>query len=194
MLVLDDATAARLAVLRRKLDELRARDVAMQEFGADAHRYAELPPLDEAQLTAHEQAWGVRLPDEVRAFALTMHAGGPGPAYGMLPIVGPAPRIAEPFRYGDADVAELFARRATDRRATLPLVEEGDDWPPGGGFLPLAHLGCGVYDVIVTTGEQRATIWRCDMAWLPMHRIDRDPPAQLGFFDWYEDWLDRART
>jgi hypothetical protein len=67
--------------------------------------------------------------------------------------------------------------------------DDDEDWPPGPGFLPIAHHGCGVFDVIVVTGEQRGLIWWCDMQWGPVY----DPSGrQLSFLDWYERWLDES--
>lgn len=57
----------------------------------------------------------------------------------------------------------------------------------GAGLLPIAHHGCGVFEVIVVAGEQRGRVWWCDMRWAPHHD---EQGKQLGFLDWYERWLD----
>jgi hypothetical protein len=37
-------------------------------------------------------------------------------------------------------------------------------------------------------GSQRGLIWWCDARWCPYY----DHKGQLGFFDWYERWLDAS--
>jgi hypothetical protein len=42
-----------------------------------------------------------------------------------------------------------------------------DDYPPGDGFLQLSHQGCGVFDVLVVTGERRGSVWAYDNVGFP---------------------------
>lgn len=179
---------SRWARLRADLDRLVRLDTELRVFGAagvHGHGYRRAPTRDEASLDA---AFGALLPAEVRAFLAHVHGGGAGPGYGL--DVWAEPRASSPFPYGTAHARALIERGATERSPSLPLVDDDDDdsWPPGPGFVALAHQGCGVYDVIVVTGEQRGFVWCCDMAWRPYRTGDR----QLGFFDWYEQWLARA--
>ena len=186
-----------LSNLRGKLDRLKVADRGLRVFGAggvDGHGYRELPCLDEASIGHLESSLQVRLPDELRAFLETVHGGGPGPGYGLFVDAPAAPtaRAARPFPYGDDDAASLITRQGVERLAGLPLAEgdHDDDWPPGPGFVALAHHGCGCFDVLVVTGEQRGLVWFCDMQWFPRFAEH----GQLGFLDWYESWLDHALT
>jgi hypothetical protein len=182
----------RTANIRSKLDELKVRDRQLESFGAaepHGHGYRELPRLEAAGVARLESAFDIELPSELRAFLMDVHGGGAGPGYGFF-IEAPCKttRPGRPFPYGAGDVAAFTAGSA--RRAEgLPLVDDpddDDDWPPGSGFVAIAHHGCGCIDVIVTAGEQRGLIWFCDMQWFP--RLS--PSGPLGFFDWFEGWLD----
>ena len=182
----DGAMRVRLADMRKKLTRLAALDAGRAVFGSKpgyGHDYREQPAMSPAQIAALEVVQGFTFPDELCAFLECVHGGGPGPGYWFAADTMPGPRAARPFPYGRAEHADLLARRASDRYASLDIVEDGDDsfWPPGDGFLPIAEHGCGVTDVIVVTGELRGQIWCCDMAWRPY---------SCGFLDWYESWLD----
>jgi SMI1 / KNR4 family (SUKH-1) len=184
----------RLAQIREKLDRLRSADAKHQVFGArrvgdHGHAYRECPVLDASAVARLEADCGATLPDEVRAFLTKVHGGGPGPGYG-LDVWGEPPKASRPFPFTRADFDALVARWAAGERANLPMTDDEDPdscWPPGTGFLPIAHLGCGVYDAVAVNGELAGTIWCCDMAWRP-HVTEGRPST---FLDWYEAWLDR---
>jgi SMI1/KNR4 family protein SUKH-1 len=182
----DRRTVTLLLRMRERLEKLR--DAFERRFGPESlRRFGDRvpgmitsertriqPPLDADGIARIERAHGVTLPDELAAFLTTIHGGGPGPGEGLVIPDRPRSRTARPFPYGAAEIAR--------GAGPLPLVDEDtdDDWPPGPGFIELAHLGCGVFDVIVVTGEQRGQMWCCDMAWRPHGD---------GFLRWYERWL-----
>ena len=186
-----DIMRRRCEEIRAKLDHLRDADREFLVFGArgkDGHNYRETPPLSDEGIARLERDCGVTLPEELAAFVRYVHSGGAGPGYGF--DLWGEPRCARPFPYSMANFTELVERRKSQRGASLPLGDDDDPdacWPPGPGFLAVAHLGCGVYDAIVSTGELRGTMWCCDMAWRPYTSSDRP----MGFLDWYESWLDR---
>jgi hypothetical protein len=191
----------RLATIRRDLEELRRLDSALSVHGAGGgfgHRYMERPRFTVAQVRDLEAAWGVPLPEELVEFLLHIHGGGAGPGYGLLP---PAPADLEeldlrtPFHYGDADARASLERRAIDRFAMLPDINlpEGKEFAPGA--LPVAHEGCGAFDLLIVTGEQRGKMWGVDMGYCPLYDGVAGPPGAIGhfgFLDWYEGWLARS--
>lgn len=190
--------AQRLTAIRDGLAALRVRDRERAAFGAAlpyGHDYREQPRLDDREIDALTSALGVALPRELEAFLRHVHAGGSGPGYGFF-VVAPraaSGRDARPFPYDqDAAAASIRTLQGSDRNdGWLELVEDpedGEDWPPGPGFIPIAHHGCGVFDVLVLSGEERGHVWTCDMKWAPVH--DRGGP--LGFLAWYERWLHGA--
>jgi hypothetical protein len=125
-----------------------------------------------------------------------VHGGGAGPGYGFLLTPDPAPRVrrSRPFPFGTSAAREVIAHRLGGEARSDTLEAPDDetkdgDWPPGPGFIPLAHQGCGVFDVLVVTGEQRGFMWWYDNAWGPCYGRDG---SQWTFLDWYESWLDNG--
>lgn len=161
--------------------------------GPHGHGYRERPCWSADRRSTVEAAYGVEFPAELVAFLCELHGGGPGPGYGFLveEPSSPTSRAAAAFPYDASDAARLLARRRIEPYAGLPAVEDAEDaedWPPGPGFVALAHHGCGMFDVIVTSGEQRGRIWFFDMLWFPRW----SPQGTPTLFEWYEAWLDSA--
>jgi len=184
--------AGRLRVIQEKLKRLKVMYAWRRLLGAG---YGEVRPVGDAAIARLEQEYGIILPDELRAFLQQVHGrGAPWPGDGLRidrPLV-PRLRAARPFPYDNAAAEGILVRRVQERYALLPLLEHEleDDWgwPHGSGFIPLAHHGCGMFSVLVVTGEQRGRVWFCDMGWVPEH----SEVGQFGFLDWYEHWLDRC--
>lgn len=109
---------------------LAAADPGLRRFGAARHRYALLPPLDDAALARAEHAAGDVLPDEVRGFACELAAGGAGPGHGIVAI----------------DRAAAYVVAAP---AGLPWTRA----------LPVADLGCGYAAVVALDGAARGEVW-----------------------------------
>jgi hypothetical protein len=191
----DDATLVmvRLADIHSKLDRLRriGRDApGLKAGGPSGNHYGSLPRLGAADLKLMESLYRVTLPVELRVFLQVVHGGGPGPGYGLaVDECSTSMQSAEhAFPYGNADAVSILRRRRADPSASLPLTRQVQprQWPPGNGFLPVATHTGGAIDVLVVTGEQRGWVWRCDGGWFPRCNQHR----QLGFLDWYEEWLD----
>jgi hypothetical protein len=190
----------RLDRIETKLNALSALDRGHSLFGSAGHfghRYLKRSVLLEDAIKSLETKLGVTLPEEVNLFLGKVHAGGPGPGYGFVLVADTQPlkRRAALFPFNTSEAHDLIKKHLADPAspwALLPAQEgdgEDDDWPPGPGFVPLAHLGCGIFDVLVLTGEQRGFIWRYDSAWLPLHHATGE---QYSFLDWYEHWLDES--
>jgi hypothetical protein len=124
------AVSELFATLREAVHALAAEDPRLRRFGAAQHRYQLAPPLEPAALAEVEHQLGAALPDELRAFAAEVGAGGAGPYYGLVPI--------------DRAAAHVVA------------APPGAPWTRG---LPLAHLGCGYAAVVALDGAARGEIW-----------------------------------
>lgn len=168
-----------------------------EQFG---HRHKRRAPLSEQALAELEQSFGIELPSELRSFLQLVHSGGAGPGYGfhVESDAKPLPQRARPFLFDTSVARDLIQQRLAGGEgrwgsATGPDEEEddeADEWPPGPGFVPIAHMGCGVFDVLVTVGEQRGFVWSVDnYSWCPAFDAKG---RQLGFLDWYEQWLDQS--
>ena len=116
--------------MREAVQALATADPQLRRFGAARHRYALRPPLGAGELAAVEQRIGAALPDELRAFAAEVGAGGAGPGYGVVTI----------------DAAAAYAVSAP----------AGAPWTRA---LPLVHLGCGYAAVAPLDGDARGEIW-----------------------------------
>jgi hypothetical protein len=116
--------------LREAVRALAAADPGLVRFGASRHRYALLPPLTRAELTATCARLDAELPDDLLAFAAEVGAGGAGPGYGVVPI----------------DRAAAYAAAAPPNA-------------PWTRALPLVHLGCGYAAVAALDGPARGEVW-----------------------------------
>jgi hypothetical protein len=188
-----------LLAIRRDVEKLRRLDSARSVHGSRGHRYDQLPPLTEAELSDVEAAYGVTLPEALGEFLLHVNGGGAGPGYGIYIPRTPEElaelQLREPFPYGNAAATALLQRRAGERFAMLPRI----DLPNGKGFapgaLPVAHFGCGAFALLIVTGEQRGQMWCVDMGYCPIYDGVAGTPGPRGQFDfltWYEDWLARS--
>ncbi|MGW6933460.1 SMI1/KNR4 family protein [Lentzea sp. NPDC054927] len=175
-------TADRTETLAAQLTELRALDPAG------------LPPstpVTVAELTDLEQALGVALPAEYRAFLLRVGTG-PGPYYGLH-----RPADLHLNAKDRGDTAELFPLTLADfeehfitaRARSIEMDFEAS------GCLEIGHQGCGNATVLVLTGELAGTL--CDQwenLWCPARTPHGSANApELGltptFDEWYGAWL-----
>jgi len=177
-----------------KLNRLKDLDKDLKIFSARDHKYVLNPPLTEAEVTAFETANGLRLPEEYRLYLTQIANGGAGPFYGLNALGD----------NGDQTV-DLSKDFEFDRSATLLLAavfeeEDADElyeiaWRMANqGIIYLAHEGCGMYSVLVIKGKEHGCVWYSDFSndvgLFPLVYPQTGEP--LGFFDWFEIWLDAA--
>ncbi len=214
----------RLQSIRPRLEELARLDPNFRLFGSRTHRYHLSPPLTPDEVAAFELFHGVFLPDDYRAFLLEVGSEGAGPYYGLSPLgnfehaesasdeahnflVSPFPHrtqfnlLNDEFRHRCAQASEEEEAALWSRFETEYFK---DTWVFG--TLCLAHEGCGMYDFLVVSGEERGSIWiddRCNNGGLSPLQSNRFPDrtnenalflrvnaAHTSFLDWYEWWLD----
>ncbi|MBX3233189.1 MAG: SMI1/KNR4 family protein [Labilithrix sp.] len=164
--------------------------------------------LAEEQLRAFEDAHGVTLPEEYRAFLQAAGEGASGPDYGLVTLAHAIKERGETI-YGLADPFPIPA-------STADLLDFAV-----GGILPVAYGGCSYFTGIVTTGPARGTMWfsvEARPGWVPCWKgallgangkpyaapADADPyratydaaldpvneKLRLGFAGWYAGWLE----
>lgn len=119
-----------LARLREILAAFAASDPTCKRFGAAAHRYQLLPPLERVER---------ELPADYLEYVTRFSAGGVGPYYGLIPVDRTAPPLGGAAR-----------REQVPARDRAPLVDRG---------LPIAHLGCGYLAVLVLEGSAAGQVW-----------------------------------
>ena len=149
---------------REAVAALAAADPALRRCGAAVHRYALAPPLTAAALAAAEHQLGAALPDELRAFATELAAGGAGPGYGIVPLDRAA-----------AYPVTAPVRAPSTRSAAVPWTRA----------LPLSHLGCGYLAVAALDGAARGEIW------IDARAIGVVRAIGPGMTALYLDWIDR---
>jgi hypothetical protein len=154
-----------------------------------------MTPRSTSPLTAYDHGTA----EELAEFLLHVHGGGAGPGYGLdVPRTSAETgelQLREPFPYGNADAAALIQRRAEEHYAMLPVIDvpDGKEFAPGA--LPVAHEGCGAFDLLIVTGEQRGKMWGVDMGYCPLYdgvAGPAGPRGHFGFLAWYVDWLARS--
>lgn len=159
------------------------------------------PPLAEAQLAEIEARYEVALPREYRAFLKEIGMCGPGPHYGLLSFGEaldydrrlwgdevPTSHLATPFPHTASFNPVADHERAGERVDKGEISEEECArivHSSTHGTLGLAHQGCAYYDILVVTGPARGTVWVDGSdAGQGLH------PLGIGFFEWYQAWLD----
>jgi SMI1 / KNR4 family (SUKH-1) len=175
--------------VRARLAAARAADPELRRFGADTHRYALGPPLDEAAVAEFEARHGVVLPAAHRSFLTEVGDGGAGPYYGLYPLDGSGLHpvdVDERARPGH--LAAAFPHTVAWNPVYYgphPEITE-DDYSADeqtAGSLVICHYGCGALFRLVVTGPARGQVWfddRCSGGGLT--------PGP-DFATWYGDWL-----
>jgi len=170
-----------------------------QPFGVESHGFRRRRRLAGPQVAAFEGRYAVTLPPEYRAFVTGVANGGAGPAYGLYSLAEsvskePRGRVADdflrtPFRhrhaYNPLDDPKLasFWRRVDE--GDIDIEEDPRYLYQTAGTLVLCHEGCGVLHLLVVTGPTRGQVWVDDR-----YNGQGLFPLEVGFFDWYERWLD----
>jgi hypothetical protein len=185
------------------------REPEFRVFGASLHQYLLRPVVAPARLAEVESRTGRMLPAEYRQFITTHGNGGVGPYYGLLPLADPEDQgcstnldedfpltLAQPWLFD----AEPFWRRAdaaptTEARDAIEAEHDADlyaGWLEATkGVTCLCHEGCAMYDLLVLRGTAFGQVWHlADGECVPL--LGPTTGAPLGFFDWYETWLDRS--
>jgi hypothetical protein len=173
------------------------------------------------QVAAKEAELGFSLPEEYRDWLLNV-GWGAGPDYGLFPLekVFAPPYIDdEPGSDGEVEnAAEITLSHiaaiqnkweSTGTNSALGISVNSDQH-----LLIISESGCGAYTCILTHGPMRGKVFGLSseiveprtalcalipegvFSWSRKERGRGDlrvnPHKLYGFFDWYEDWLDRA--
>jgi hypothetical protein len=204
--------------LKHKLFKLIDLDKNFEVFGSESHKYKLNPCLNEAEIQKFESSFQVKLPDEFRNFVLEIGNGVTGPGYGFLGLN--IDNLMELKSSTPDFFAQSFCLQ--DEWNDLDLLQEtnGDkastyfDQKFIQGSIAIAEYGCGIQARLVITGEQRGNIWiddrtneggiypltsHCaaffhddpDMD-TSMYESVEEAKEALSFYEWYENWLNRA--
>lgn len=209
--------------LKKKLNQLAILDATFEVFGSESHQYHLNPCSQDADIQIFEAKHNITLPSEYRQFLLEVGNGGAGPGYGLYSIPGLSSAsaiAATPYQVNYEILSQPFmlteAWNDLDLiiKNTAGMVINNDAYLDNKfiqGTLTMANYGCGMYALLVITGEQQGKIWiddrTNDSGIYPASgnfchyfhdadhedfQPDSDEEQPLSFYDWYEDWLNRS--
>lgn len=190
--------ATTAAAERRRVLEEHVRLLDLSAIKAAVAKLPSAAPtssgVTSSRIEAFEARWGIVLPDEYRAFLLTVGDGAPGPWGGLIPLgYEPDPSTGELVPLSEeigARIREPF-KGSTDG-AESELAEERDDGDPReeatwDGVLPLAWGGDTMWAWLVVTGPERGRVWETESgSWFPAATPLCRP---VTFREWYAVWL-----
>ncbi len=168
------------------LKKLELIDSNKKIFGSKDHMYKLNPTLSENQISEFEKKYGVTLPLDFRLFLKEIGNGGAGPSFGI-------PQLESFFssREYDIEIESDFLSTSFPYSVNNPYVysDETDESliKEMTGTLTLCHHGCGYFDMLILTGDEKGTVWfdsRCSDQ--GMGRIFD------CFLDWYFYWLKKS--
>ncbi|MEA5623693.1 SMI1/KNR4 family protein [Nostoc sp. UHCC 0251] len=209
--------------LKKKLTQLAILDATFEVFGSESHQYQFKPCLSNKDIQAFETRYNITLPSEYRNFLLEVGNGGAGPGYGLSGLSGIKSEdviseklyqenykiLSKPFPLTEAwnDLALIV----TNNTGSVTNNDDYFDDKFIQGTLTITNYGCGIYAMLVITGEQPGKIWIDDRTndngiypaslnfCHAFHDTDPDDfhpdsgqEQPLSFYDWYEDWLNRS--
>jgi len=187
--------------LKQDLITLTQKDTQLKVFGAESHKYRFNPTLSESYILQFEEAHEIHLPDDYRMFLKEVANGGAGPHYGMYRLedyyqsrfydgsdanyIGkdflktPFPYTkSNPLKPLDPSYRDEIAENLTDEEYAKEFSKNFS------GAITLAHQGCGYYDMLIVSGEERGTVW--------MDATASDQGIRYAFnsfAEWYFYWL-----
>lgn len=205
--------------IRNKLTQLAILDTTKEVFGSESHQYQLKPCLQEAEIQAFEAKYNIRLPCEYRNFLLEAGNGGVGPGYGLyrLPTMECETEItAIPSKENENFISQPFPLKEAWNDLNLKIKDIDSPNNPYfdhkfvQGTITIANYGCGIYALLVVTGEQQGKIWIDDRtndagiypasqnfcyyfhADEPDDQSCDDDRQALSFYDWYDDWISQS--
>jgi hypothetical protein len=193
----------RLETILTKVNTLKMKDRSLQLFGASSHRYQFNRAQSEQELQEFEQRFRVQLPEEYRYFLKQIGNGGAGPFYGVVPLEN---SLFDSLDYPDPlslinasldfNFKEAWNMDLGDCEDEDYSRREEEYYNPkwANGMLRISNFGCGVSMNIVVNGSEQGNIWvddRCSDGGIYPFEIP-EKGGRIGFFDWYDFWLDTA--
>ena len=195
--------------IQQKLAQAKAADKDLEVFGASSHKYHLNPPVSEAEVLAFEEKYGVSLPEDYRAFMLTIGDAKAkksdfiaGPYFGLYAFGTCVDELLyekiETYLKAPCNLSPDMTREEWDA-LTDPLLpseeeeEEDDDKyfaeraKVFGGLLPLGSQGCTYEHALVLNGKYAGRVVNVD--------LDLAQPKfafEANFLDWYERYLDEV--
>ncbi|MCC5607233.1 SMI1/KNR4 family protein [Nostoc sp. CHAB 5834] len=210
--------------LKKNLTQLAILDATFEVFGSESHQYQFKPCLSDKDIQVFESRYNITLPSEYRNFLLEIGNGGAGPGYGLSGLSGIESEDVIPEKLYSKNY-KILSKPFTLTKAwnDLDLITKNNsDFVTNNnnyfdnkfiqGTLNITNYGCGIYAMLIVTGEQSGKIWiddrtndngiypACLSFCHAFHDINPDDSypnsnneeQPLSFYEWYEDWLNRS--
>ena len=191
----------RTDIIKEKIEKLISLDSDHKIFGAFSHEYIQNSPLTSEQINEYERTHNIILPHEYKEFLLDIADGDVGPFYGLYPLLFNDDLVLKldkefPFTLEDPFILSHVYDSIPD---DLSDEEEEEYYDKiyslaDCGHILLATEGCGMYSALIVNGREYGNIWFKDLAndagMFPLTNPKDSKP--LGFYDWYELWLDKS--
>jgi len=143
------------------------------------------PPMVPEAVREFEERHHIDLPEEYRLFLLEIGNGGDGPPKFGLMKLGKVPKN---FPYPAPDALSNISKPFP---LTRYWIWEGEDEDKPElkedirhGSIVLGDDGCGMYWLLIVTGQERGKVWQLTDTGIQPCAPPRD------FLSWYEYWLD----
>ena len=184
--------------LKQDIEMLKRKDRHLRIFGAASHNYKLNPTLSESHLLTFEEKHKITLPDDYRLFLKEVGNGGVGPYYGMFPLEN----FYQSRFYDGSDencIGNDFLQTPFPYSKNNPFVENemDDDLTDEvyaqefiknlNGTITLAHQGCGYFDMLIVSGEDKGKVW------IDARVSDYGMNCIFdSFTEWYFHWLNAS--
>lgn len=167
----------RLAAVKTTWFNLEAHDRGRQVFGAFMHHYQMPEGLSEGTITAFEERYACRLPEQYRRYLQLVSNGGAGPFYGMYSLQNALialnsgsrdegnfvnylekhpDHFSKQFPVSEQQIIDYLNHRIHHRgEQAIPIKIEKD----AGGYLFISEYGCGGYYIMPLNGPVPGQIW-----------------------------------
>ncbi|MCL2466704.1 MAG: SMI1/KNR4 family protein [Micrococcales bacterium] len=199
------------AQIRERLSKVGARPNSRSVFGVNGHRFCLRCPASEEAIATVEQRLGVTLPPSYRLFMSEVSDGGPGPGYGIFPLGCSGNTADDPTPWADWQLEFPSRPFPLDEAWNLPDEEfvcppglsagQEEDWYEAhdkkyfdpaleAGTIPIGHLGCAIWVLLVVAGSRAGEVWIDDRA----NDYGIYPAEPCKFDDWYLSWLEEVEA
>lgn len=161
--------------LKDQLEQAKAADPEMKQFGAEKHEYEWNPPAAPEAVESFERKMGISLPKEYRDFLLKAGNGGAGPFYGLYSLEQVQAWLD--WEIEPEKVPILCSETAADKINT-----ENENWKRG--CIPIGSEGDTYFTCLMVTGPNRGRVVYMDYegSWAAF-------PREPNFLCWYQRWL-----
>lgn len=172
--------------IRTQLETIRdENDKEMEECGDGPEQYP--PCLSEEEVAEIERRFNIRLPEEYRQFLLHIGGGIDTDNDARYYLESPSEKekyfyqLNKPFLFKNS-----WERQYDDEGE--PLEPDIDYQTSFQGAIILEAQGCGVFHLLVVSGEAYGQVWVHDMVNSVMVYPIEEDGVRCNFIRWYQMW------